>query len=135
MPATVNHASTHTFAPVSKKWGALVELMLHAADFKWSVRVQPKCFDDTRKQIVDNHLRNIDSLLSVRCRHLFSLMDYGVTNLLNAHDFFPEEGKHRPATGCHAPRAETWIQAWGKMDIKEARAAPGPERARAATPR
>ena len=35
------------------------------------------------------------------------------------------QGKHRPATGCHAPRAETWIQAWGKMDIKEARAAPG----------
>ena len=26
-------------------------------------------------------------------------------------------------------RAKTWIQAWGKMDIKEARAAPGPERA------
>ena len=32
-------------------------------------------------------------------------------------------------------RAKVWIQAWGKMDIKEARAAPGPERARAATPR
>ena len=26
-------------------------------------------------------------------------------------------------------RAKAWIQAWGKMDIKEARAAPGPERA------
>ena len=26
-------------------------------------------------------------------------------------------------------RAKTWIQAWGKMDIKEAWAAPGPERA------
>ena len=32
-------------------------------------------------------------------------------------------------------RAKTWIQALGKMDIKEARAAPGPERARPATPR
>ena len=32
-------------------------------------------------------------------------------------------------------KAKAWIQAWGKMDIKEARAAPGPERARAATPR
>ena len=24
-------------------------------------------------------------------------------------------GKHRPETGCHAPEAKTWIQAWGKM--------------------
>ena len=32
-------------------------------------------------------------------------------------------------------RARTWIHAWGKMDIKEARAAPGPKRARPATPR
>ena len=45
------------------------------------------------------------------------------------------QGKHRPATGMPRSRAKAWIQAWGKMDIKEARAAPGPERARAATPR
>ena len=32
-------------------------------------------------------------------------------------------------TGCHASRAKTWIQAWGKIGIKKAWAAPGPERA------
>ena len=37
--------------------------------------------------------------------------------------------------GMPRSRAKAWIQAWGKIDIKEARAAPGPERARAATPR
>ena len=42
-------------------------------------------------------------------------------------------GKHRLETGCHAPEAKTWIQAWGKMDIKEVWVAPGPERARPAT--
>ena len=29
------------------------------------------------------------------------------------------QGKHRPATGCYAPWAKTWIQgSWAKMDIK-----------------
>ena len=44
-------------------------------------------------------------------------------------------GKHRPENRMPCSRAKTWIQTWGKVGIKEARAAPRPERARLATPR
>ena len=43
-------------------------------------------------------------------------------------------GKTPSSNGMPSYRAKAWIQAWGKMDMKESRAAPGPERARAATP-